>query len=312
MSSAVQILRAMTFSVYDLQMLRIQTGLRLCANFRSKLGLIDDPTTKDEEKEEAKKIIVQLKQSYTRLTDGIARNRTLPEESGFVGDELISTYTELVLVDQYMRVEKNERQQFNQFDHVLKQIPIYNEYLKDVVGIGPAMSAVLISYFDPAKAERISDFWAYAGLDLGPDGRGRSRRAEHLIDREYKKKDGTIDIKKSVTYNPWLKARLFGALATSFMRTENCPWKKVYDGYKHRILTSPTHVKVSLEEYKKLHKDGDPKSIAVWPPLRVHNASMRYMIKMFLAEFWIKWRTVEGLPVTLSYHEEVLGHKHVA
>lgn len=313
MANQRELLRTMTFSAYDLQKLRIQVGLRLCANFRSKLAV--KPNASDEElDDEAVKIIYELKDSYRRLTDGIVARRKhgLPAESNFVGDALISTYTELVLVDQYVGMEEKERLQFAQLSSVLAPIPVYDGYLKDVRGIGPAMAAVLISYFDPYKAERISDFWAYAGFDVAPDGAGRSRREAHLIDREYVKANGSKATRKSVTYNPWLKSRLMGGMAASFMRTPDCPWRKVYNDYKHRLMTDPNRQKVTLEEYKKLHKTDPTEAAKVWPPLRIHRASLRYMIKMFLAEFWVKWREIEGLPVTPTYHEAKMGYKHVA
>src|SRR5215831_3313738 len=133
-------------------------------------------------------MIDKLKASYKTLTEGVARNRNLPPEQGFTGDSIISEFTELVLVDQYMRIDANEKLQFRQLESTLAKISVYELYLKEIRGIGPAMAAVLISCFDPYKARHVSNFWAYAGLDVGPDGRGRSRRAEHLIDREYKKK----------------------------------------------------------------------------------------------------------------------------
>jgi hypothetical protein len=37
------------------------------------------------------------------------------------------------------------------------------------------------------------------GLDVGPDGKGRSRKAEHLIDREYTDKNGNQSVRKSTT-----------------------------------------------------------------------------------------------------------------
>ena len=40
------------------------------------------------------------------------------------------------------------------------------------------------------------------------------------------------------------------------------------------------------------------------------NAARRYMIKMFLKDLYVVWRTVEGLPVRAPYQEEYLGHKH--
>ena len=42
----------------------------------------------------------------------------------------------------------------------------------------------------------------------------------------------------------------------------------------------------------------------------LHQASQRYMVKMFLLELWKQWRTFEGLEVRPSYQEEYLGHKH--
>jgi len=93
----IHILRAMVKGAYDLQLVRMQTGIRLVDNFRAKLGLKrkDDAELDDAERErlekEAADIIEQLRASYKRLTDGIARHRTLPDKAKFKGDDLIST-----------------------------------------------------------------------------------------------------------------------------------------------------------------------------------------------------------------------------
>jgi len=319
MSTDKELLRTFVFSAYDLQMLRMQTGLRLCANFRSKLKTkIPTPPPSDlgmpaddDLDDEAITMLKMLKESYGKLTEGVARNRTLPSEKGFKGDELISSYTELVLVDQYLSIVKNEQSQFRAFEKLLASFPIYTDYLQQVPGVGPAMGGVLITYFDIHKASYISDFWSYAGLDvvISPDGtgKGRSRREEHLIPRKYKDRNGEEKTRMSVTYNPWLKARLLGALATSFMRTPNCPWRLVYDNYKNRLLSDPRKQKVTLAEYKSLHKRDPEAATMVWPPLRFHRAALRYMVKQFLADFWIQWRTMEELPLTAPYAEAKLG-----
>lgn len=315
----LRVIRTMTRGVYDLQKLRIQTGLRLCANFRSKLGLIKAPAEPDaepepesEKDEEAKKLIELLKEEYGRLTEGVvAKRNEMPDKTKFTGGELISSFIEFQLVHQYIGVEKQERLAFRQLGDALERLPIWTEYLSKVVGVGPATAAVLVTYFDIEHAHHPSLFWAYAGLDVGPDGYGRSRREEHLIDREYKAKDGSIKTRRSVTYEPWLKARLYGALGTSFMRKVDSPWRLVYDGYKHRLLTDPRKRKVTLIEYKRMHKAKDPETKDVWPPRRVHLASMRYMIKMFLADFWHHWRELEGLPLNYgTYAEGKLGMTH--
>lgn len=317
MQPELKILRTMVLGAYDLQQLRIQTGARVCANFRAKLAtkeVLPDPDAEplppDELSPEAEKLLDQLKNSYKTLTEGMARNRTLPAEKGFTGDELISTYAEITMVDQYIKLEQQEKSHFRQMGAVLEKLPIYTSYLKDVVGIGPAMAAVLVTYLDIAKARHVSGFWKYAGLDVGPDGAGRSRRAEHLIDREYTAADGTQKTKKSVTYNPWLKMKLLGALASSFMKCGS-PWAATYLDYKHRLQTDPARVKVTVGEWKKAFAAGE-ETRHLWAPGRIHRASLRYMVKMFLLEFWTKWRTIEGLPVTPSYHEAKQGHRHAA
>jgi hypothetical protein len=325
-------LRAMVRGTYDLQQLRMQMGLRCCANFRAKLKehSRDEELSLDEEtgelSKEAEKIIDKLKASFGRLCDGVAKHRTLPEKEGFCGDEIISTYAELVLVAQYVAIEKEEAKQFRQFVSLLEEIPIYNAFLDSKShpgqkGVGPAMAGVILTAFDIHKARYPSSLWKYAGLDVGSDGRGRSWRDEHLVDREYVDKNGEIKTKKSVTYNPWLKTKLMGVLAGSFLRSGS-PWRQCYDDYRHRIETDPSKQKVGLAEWKKLHKAAketeDPKERQrkldavhkLWPPGRINDAAKRYMVKQFLCALYNAWRPLEGLPVAPTYHEWKHGHKH--
>lgn len=315
MNTEVGLLKLMVKGGYDLQALRMQTGLRLSANLRAKLAdepvevAEGDPPAPDEMSEEAEKIIDRLKDEYKRLCDGVARNRTLPTEKGFAGGELISSFTELTLVDQYIRLESQETLQFRQMTSTLEKIPVYQHYLEQQRGVGPAMAGVLIATLDPLKARYVSSFWKYSGIDVGADGRGRSRRAEHLVERQYIDKNGKEASRMGVTYNPWLKTKLF-TLAGSFMRSGS-PWRDAYDQYKHRIMSDPARVKLPIAEWKKRYAAGDDCS-NLWSPGRIDMAAKRYMIKMFLADLWTNWRKLEGLPVTATYHEAKLGHRHRA
>lgn len=45
-------------------------------------------------------------------------------------------------------------------------------------------------------------------------------------------------------------------------------------------------------------------------PMHRHNAALRYLAKMFLQQFWIQWRTLEGLEVRVPYAEEYLNRAH--
>lgn len=60
---------------------------------------------------------------------------------------------------------------------MVKEIPIYQAWLKHVTGIGPALSAAIVSNIGSVdKFATISALWAYSGLDVGrpaKDARGK-------------------------------------------------------------------------------------------------------------------------------------------
>jgi hypothetical protein len=313
----VLVLRAMVRGAYDLQQLRMQSGLRLCANFRAKLKAQGADTEDEADAEEAEKkkesAIKLIKAEYRRLTDGITseKGRVAMGKLDLTGSPLISTAAEFALVSSYIALESQEAKQFRDLTGTLEEIPIYRNYLVNVTGIGPAMAGVLVAYFDPKRARHVSSFWKYAGLDVAA-GSGRSRREEHLVEREYTDRNGETKTRLGVTYNPFLKTKLMGVLGPSFLRSGS-EWRNFYDDYKNRILSDPARIKITVNEWKKLHKANKADAGGAvdlknyWTPGRIHTASTRYMVKMFLQELWVNWRKFEGLPVTLPYREAKLG-----
>ncbi len=281
-----QNLRALVRGAYDIQQLRIQTGGRIVANFRSKLGIM--PGQKEEElsNADAQRILKNLKEQYIRITDGMAQ---FPRQINFNGNGLISTMTELALIAQYFDLEKREKQHFRNLERVLKEQPVYTLYLQGIKGIGPAMAGVIISEIDISRARYPSSLWKYAGLDVASDGRGRSRKAEHLVEVEYTDKNGETKTKKGISFNPILKTKLIGVVGSSFLRAGG-DYAKIYYDYKNRLECHPQH-----KDKTKVHR---------------HNMAIRYMVKMFLLDLYLAWRKIEGLPVNKSYHEAKLGHKH--
>jgi hypothetical protein len=281
-------IRVMVRGAYDIQKLRIQMGNRIVANWKAKLG--QAPSATEETLDEAEKnLLDNLRESYKKLADGVA---TLPRQSTFKGDELISTYTELVLIDQYIGLEKQEATQFSRLGNVLKDFPIYNEFLVNVYGIGPAMAGVILSEINIHAAEYPSSLWKYAGLDVAGDGQGRSRRKEHLVESTYIDADGVEQTKNGISFNPFLKTKLVGVLGSSFIKQSaaKCQYRKIYDDYKHRLENSPAHADKS-----KGHR---------------HNMAVRYAVKRFLADLYVAWRTLEGLPVANEYSVDKLGIVH--
>jgi len=273
---------------YDLQKLRIQTGNRMCANFKAKLG--QKPSEKEDTiDEQGKEILKKIRSSYKKLTDKV---KTFPRQATFKGDQVISSFTELCLVAQYVSLESQEDSHFLRLGSMLNEYPIYTEYLKDVKGVGPAMAGVLISEIDIERCQYPSSLWKYAGLDVAEDGQGRSKKKEHLVNTKYVNKDGEDAIKLGITFNPWLKTKLVGVLASSFLRAGDNEFSRVYRDYKNRLENHPDHI-----EKTKGHR---------------HNMAMRYMIKIFLVKFHMTWRAIAGLPVSTSYCEGKLGKVHKA
>ena len=300
----IQNLKALVRGTYDLQKLRIQTGLRIVANFKAKLG--QEPSEKEGTLDDkAKKLLKKIRASYTKLTDGVAK---FPRLQDFEGDELISDYTELCLVSQYDDLMEREEIHFKRMGKVIEPVPIWKAFLKDVKGVGPAMAGVLISEIDISKARYPSSLWQYVGVGVNEDGKGTSRRKEHLVESEYTDKEGNTKTKMGISFNPFLKSKLVGVLGGSFLRAikrdtktkenpmgtgeiiESNVYADIYNDYKHRLESHKVYKDVS-----KGHR---------------HNMAIRYMIKMFLKDLYVVWRELEGVPVSVPYSEAKLGLKH--
>lgn len=230
-------IRMMTKGVYQLQKLRIQTGNRIVSNFKVKLGQEPGSSEGDLEKE-AKIILGKLRKEYTLLTDGVA---FFPTSRSFKASGLIDSYTELCLIGQYVELENNEKEQFKRLAKMLELYPIWTRYLEQVDGVGPALASVIISEIDIHKATYPTSLWRLAGLDVGWDNRGRSRRSEHLIEVGYINADGEQKTKKAITFKPFLKTKLMGVLSGSLLKAGNEQFVPLYRDYKNRLENHPEH-----------------------------------------------------------------------
>ncbi len=284
--------------VYDLQRLRIAMGNRIVAQFKARLGQ-KAGMTEEQLEEEEKRILADLRSDYQKITDGV---KGLPRLKSFKGTELISTFSELALIDQYVSMEDSEARQFKMISKMLESDPIYAKFLSSIKGIGPALAGILLTEIDFAKAKYPSSLWKYAGYDVNmEDNRGRCRRAEHLRPYEYKDKNGATQTRVGITFNPLLKTKLF-MIATSFLKCGS-PYAEVYYNYKNRYENHAIY---------GAHNDGNKDASDHWitSKKRRHMMAMRAMIKRFLVDLHINARTILGLPVSEEYSVAKLGIKH--
>lgn len=297
-------IRAIVRGVYDLQKMRIETGNRLVAAFKAKLGIVPGQKEDDAEKD-AVDLLDQIKLSFDNITEGVLAIPTMKsfqkKLEKLKEPTLISSYAELTLSAQYFQLLRDEQEQFKRLGDLVSEFPIWTHFLEGVRGVGPAMAGVILSEIDIHKAEYPSSLWAYAGLDVVQvtdeatgeiRGEGRSRRASHLIDLEYIDKDGNTATRKSITYNPWLKTKLMGVLGTLFVKqpADKSPYRKAYDDYKFRLENHP-----KWADRSKGHR---------------HQAAIRYAVKRFLVDLYKVWRELENLPVAPEYAEAKLGMVH--
>ncbi len=311
--------------MYDVQHQRIQTGNRICAEIKIRLGQAPGESEEVLSKE-AKVYLKKVRDEYKRISDAFAIYRR-PSNYSKIEYKEYSVLTDAAMVlfaHSYVQQLENEEHMVKVIAKIVSEQPLWDAFLKDIKGCGPLMSAVILTEFDINKADRISKFWKYAGLDVADDGRGRGRYKEHLTDQPYTDKDGKAQTKKGITFNPFLKTKLVGVLGGAFLKQVS--W----------VETIKNHFEATSEDFRKTKKDkgktlyfvveSEGKYRIVYRNYKHrlenhanhkdktkghrHNMAMRYMIKIFLQDLWLAWRALEGLEITKPYHEAVLGHKH--
>lgn len=183
---------------------------------------------------------------------------------------------------------------------------IWKVFLKDVKGIGEWLAAVLIAEFDIHRANTVSKMYAYAGLSPGMTyGKKWNEKKDEIIITEVRVKQDKKTPGFLCPYNQWLRAKLIGVIAPSFLKCKS-PYTKHFYDYKHRLEC------LSDEEKKNkgLCKSQNPSNKNKPYALHIKNRAIRHMLNMFLLDLYIAWRKSEGLPVRQSYAEEKLNKKH--
>ena len=312
-------LRNLISTFYDIQKLRISTGNRIVQSFNIQMGQKPSKSQEDMDKE-AQKMIQCLRKEYSRITDAylegsyviksknnsdktivVKKERNIEKIISQLNDNkdseivLIHNKMDYDLMSLYIDLLATEENNNKIIAKEVTKHPMWDAFFKDVCGCGPLMSAVCIAYFDVHKARHVSSFWKYAGLDTvdvtREDGshirEGRSMKHTEMV--EYRAKDGTLKEKKSITYNPILKTKLLGVLGSSFLKKRGCKYEQIYRDY-----------------YNRLEQRVDADSISA---LRKYRMANRYMVKQFIRDLWVTWRSLEGYEVSEPYEVAKLGYK---
>lgn len=134
--------------------------------------------------------------------------------------------------------------------------------------------------------EEVESGSEYVG-DVVVSQHGRKMGDTEMV--EYIDADGNRKLKRSITYNPFVKTKLMGVLTGCLIKAKDPVYSKIYYDYKARLDNSPRY-----EGYTPAHKN---------------MMAQRYMIKQFLRNLHTEWRHLEGLPIYEPYEVEKLGNK---
>lgn len=167
----------------------------------------------------------------------------------------------------------------------LRQIPIYNEFLSHVYGVGPIAAAYLVAMVKIEKSVKPSQLWRYCGNACGPDGK-----------REYRVAGGgPKEAGGTGTYNDELKCRIWqfmtAALKNASKKTAGRP-----NG------TTTKYLRRWNEASLFRRTNGREKG--------AHDAGRRKATDLFLEDLYVIWRTLEGLPVWPDLYSVRRGFHH--
>jgi hypothetical protein len=190
--------------------------------------------------------------------------------------------TEIWIKEQIKSIDKQIGIQERRIDKFIKKldIPVVKSML-GLKGLGTMTIAYLLVYIDINKAEYASALWKYVGFD------------KPSYERYTKGESGGGNKTLRTVLYTW---------ANSGIRTRSI-YRIVYD-----------QEKIKLENSMKITKSRNTQGKLIecmWSetkPCHRHGASIRKMIKHFLADLWFVWRTLEGLPTPDLYVEAKMGH----
>jgi hypothetical protein len=226
------------------------------------------------------------------------------------------------LIWYYKSLYSTEKNLAVKLDGWSREHPLRKNYLSKIRGIGPILSSGIIAWLSPIERfSNISKLWAYCGLSAVhyesecEEGHKIISSSPLTVCPVRVKKGDKIEVcgakilksekvnsppKRKVgyfiSYNQKLKTFMW-KVASSFVKqpSEKSIYRKLYEEKKAYYTNRPDLAK-DLKEGKKGAK------------AHVNAMAMRFVEKRFLADLWVYWRTMEGLPVTKPYAIDIMKH----
>jgi len=205
------------------------------------------------------------------------------------------------------------------------------EYLNKIYGIGPILSSGIISWLQriilSEKCNTVSKLWAYCGMsaihwesECAEGHKMITTSVAAVCSVKVKKKGGKKEervpcgaeiIKSLLVRSPPKRKRGYVFMINA--RLQTFCWKIAWCFEKQNAGKSQYRREYVKVKAKYLNRSELREPIDAKVPgakQKVQLMALRHTVKRFLADLWVTWRTMEGLPVTKPYAVERLGHRY--
>jgi len=211
--------------------------------------------------------------------------------------------------------EKFEKDVKKRLTEQVKQFEIWKKYLDKIQGVGPIISAGLLAYIgDIKRFDNISKLWQMAGFGMNSyckKCKGFTYEEVLFSKMGTKKKTKAKRLKAmkicdqcNDPTDPVIQRRQIGYMSNWNDKFKVLCWKIGQSMVKQKA--SKSGYRKLYDQIKKQERLKNPKRIVrkgkiMFNDGHIHNRALRKVIKIFLANLWMEWRSMEGLPVTKPY-----------
>lgn len=217
-------------------------------------------------------------------------------------------------------LKKAEKELEKAMDKAGKGNIVY-EYLRGIQGIGPRTGCGVIGAFDATKFDYSSKLRKYTGLAVIDGKIQRLRKGE------------------TTGYDTQKKALLIKRIADSFIKLSGTPHPSAYfldyEWEKNRQQKKPAEAipihkkeliigdllaedvggfkecqRIYAHQYPKLLKqlNGQKTVLIKLSDGHIHNRAIRRMIQLFISDYWVVSRQLQGFSTNQPYPIKILGH----
>lgn len=243
------------------------------------------------------KTIVRQHRNVTRMSVAIghmARTEVVDRDTGELIKRDIPPEVAAKLQEVSTGLSLEAQAMKRKMTRLLRGVPIWDHFLKDVSGCGPVLAAYLVTYVDIHKAVKPSALLRFCGQAV------INGRMERLTKGEKRH------------YHPDIRTQLymmFTSIWKNAARSEKVASSKYFRIWleaKHRCLHKEGVVKRENGKHERRLEGG---KVVPWDG-HSHTYGRNKAADVFLEDLYVMWRTLDGLPVWPSYYAAKLGYEH--